>query len=761
MMRFVSRLKNAWLRKPLNRMIADLRSDDSRLISQKVALKAFAERHVGADAVEIKRMLDELGFDSREDFERVVFTEDLVKKNGLINSDIQEPISEQQLQTLLVDLAEKNGETRSFVGQGYYGTCMPEAIRRYVLENPLWYTPYTPYQPEISQGRLEALFNYQTMIQELTGFPIANASLLDEASAAAEAMSMLFHACKRQKKIFLIGEEIYPSTISCLKLRAEGLGIKLQRFYEKCDPNQVFGALMQYPSSSGSVEIDETILLYAKKHFIPVACATDLMALTLLKPPGQLGFDVAFGSSQRFGMPLGFGGPHAGFFSCRSKYLRMVPGRIVGLSKDSRGIPAYRLALQTREQHIKREGAFSNICTAQALPAVISSFYALYHGPSGLRSIAEMIQQNAIVVADVVGRLGLHLQNDKFFDTLVVMLDKPEAESYHKFAADAGMTFRRIDDFSFGISIDETISNKDVLLDLIAVLAQVKLPNSREKVTEMLAEIEPSETRVGITSSQFRQDIFMGQSVFNRYNNETSLMRYIFKLCSKDYSLVNGIIPLGSCTMKLNSAVELRALSMNGFANIHPHTALQHAKGYETILSELRQQISAITGFPAVSLQPNSGAQGEYLVLSMIRKAFRTENREGRTMCLVPTSAHGTNAASAAIAGFQVVPLKCTKEGRIDTASLAKVLAEFRGQIAVIMVTYPSTFGVFDESILESIQMARAEGIYVYLDGANMNAMTGYTRPVDIGADACHLNLHKTFSIPHGGGGPGAGPIGV
>ncbi|MGH7177236.1 MAG: aminomethyl-transferring glycine dehydrogenase, partial [Tepidisphaeraceae bacterium] len=637
--------------------------------------------------------------------------------------------------------ASKNKVFRSFIGQGYHGTITPPVILRNVLENPGWYTQYTPYQPEISQGRLEALLNFQTMVADLTALPLANASLLDEATAAAEAMAMCYSIHEHQRKVFLVADDCHPQTIEVVKTRAKSIGIELT--IVDCGSlnvewKNVCGVLVQYPTTDGRIVDYSDLVKTARDAGALVVCATDLLALTLINPPGEFGADIAVGSSQRFGVPMGFGGPHAGFMSTKNEYARKLPGRLIGVSKDAQGNPAYRLTLQTREQHIRREKATSNICTAQVLLAVIAGMYAVYHGPGGLRKIAQRVHGLTRVLADGIKRAGGELRGDRFFDTIRFTFPVARFEDIAK----QGLNVRRYDDGSFGISLDETTSLTDVhaLLRIVAGEADPGVAQRQSLISN-------------------RQSDFLTHPVFNTHHSETEMLRYVFKLMSRDLSLAQSMIPLGSCTMKLNATSEMIPVTWPEFGDLHPFAPAEQTKGYQLLFKQLEKWLAEITGFKATWLQPNAGSQGEYAGLLVIRAYHESRGQGHRKVCLIPESAHGTNPASAVVAGFTVVPVKTADDGSIDITDLKSKSQEHKDDLAALMLTYPSTRGVFEESVKQVCKIVHAHGAQVYMDGANMNAQVGLCRPGDIGADVCHLNLHKTFCIPHGGGGPGMGPI--
>jgi glycine dehydrogenase len=662
--------------------------------------------------------------------------------------------SEYEALAALKEIASQNQVFRSYIGMGYYDCITPTVIQRNMLENPGWYTPYTPYQAEVAQGRLEALLNFQTMIIDLTGLEVANASLLDEATAAAEAMT-LCHSLKEERKIFFVSEACHPQTIDVMKTRAGALGIEVvtgdHQTFQFSD--RVFGALVQYPNTFGEVHDYSGFIEQAHAAGALVAVATDLLSLTVLRPPGEFGADVALGSAQRFGIPLGYGGPHAAFFATRDAFKRSMPGRIVGVSKDSRGRPALRLALQTREQHIRREKATSNICTAQALLANMASMYACYHGPSGLRQIADRVHSLTVVLAKGLARMGYRVGSSQFFDTIRVALGDKRAEDVLQAAERHRMNFRPINEHTVGISVDETTTEKD-LADIWRIFSGDDAPAFT--VADLAAEVHPQ-----YNAPHARTSKFLTQPAFTRYHSETEMMRYLKRLESRDLSLTTSMIPLGSCTMKLNAAAEMLPVTWPEFSRLHPFAPLRQARGYQLMFQQLEEWLSEITGFAGISLQPNAGSQGEYTGLLVIR-AWHLNRCEGhRNICLIPASAHGTNPASAVMAGLKVVAVACDMEGNIDVADLRAKAEAHKENLAALMVTYPSTHGVFEQSIRELCDIVHANGGQVYMDGANLNAQVGLCRPADIGADVCHMNLHKTFCIPHGGGGPGVGPIGV
>ena len=652
-----------------------------------------------------------------------------------------QPLSETEVLASLAEIAGKNRPGKCYIGQGYSSTVTPPVIRRNILENPAWYTAYTPYQAEISQGRLEALLNYQTCVSDLTGLPLANASLLDEATAAAEAMTM-FHRAHKTGAVFLVSDNCHPQTVAVVQSRAEPQNVEVKvlphtdfRFDET-----VFGALIQYPDTFGAV-LDYSDLCAAAHEVGTFVCAaTDLMALTLLKPPGEFGVDTAVGNSQRFGVPLGFGGPHAAFFASSEDFKRLMPGRIIGVTVDARKNRSLRMALQTREQHIRRDKATSNICTAQVLLAVMAGMYAVYHGPDGLKQIAEKIHKRAMLFFHSLKEAGVEVTDQSLFDTVRFVPIKGWDEKTNK----KGISVRKFDDGSVAVSVDETTTEPNV-----------------HDLLECFGALPVGAKLIPLTGELARESSYMDHPVFNSYHTETELLRYIRHLETKDFSLADGMIPLGSCTMKLNAAAQMESLSLPGFANLHPFVPAESARGYASLMDDLKQWLCAVTGYYDISFQPNSGAQGEYSGLLVIRAAHLDNDDDQRKVCLIPFSAHGTNPASAIMAGMDVVVVNCDNSGNIDKTDLTAKAGEAGERLAACMITYPSTHGVFEEGIKEICDIIHTYGGLVYLDGANMNAMVGLSRPADLGADVCHLNLHKTFAIPHGGGGPGMGPIGV
>jgi glycine dehydrogenase len=713
----------------------------------------FVDRHLGPDAEERAAMLRTLGFDSMEALIASTVPESIRLRRTL---DLPGPLSEAALLEELAELASRNQVFKSFIGMGYAGCITPPVILRNVLENPGWYTAYTPYQAEIAQGRLEALLNFQQMVVDLTGLEVANASLLDEATAAAEAMHMLNATRKEGQDAFFVANGVFPQTLDVVRTRAAPLGIEvLVGDARKFDfgKKKVFGVLVQVPASDGSVE--DWASLFEKVHAegAHVVVAADILSLALLTPPGEMGADVAVGSSQRFGVPMGFGGPHAAYFATRAQFTRNLPGRIIGVSQDATGKPALRMALQTREQHIRREKATSNICTAQVLLAVMASMYAVYHGPKGIRAIAERVHALTLIFARGLARLGLKPKTEHVFDTVQLQLPAEAATAAHEAARARRMNLARIDAETVGISLDETTTPADVEALWQVFAAGRAVDFSVSTLGASMAESLPAPL--------LRKSGYLTHPVFNRHHSETEMLRYLKRLESRDLSLTHSMIALGSCTMKLNATTEMIPVTWPEFGALHPFCPAEQAAGYHQLFRELERWLGEITGFSAVSLQPNAGSQGEYAGLLVIRAFHQARHQGHRDVCLIPSSAHGTNPASAVMAGYQVVVVRTDASGNIDVADLEARAEQYRDRLAALMVTYPSTHGVFEEDIQRICQAVHAGGGQVYMDGANMNAQVGLCRPGDIGADVCHLNLHKTFCIPHGGGGPGMGPIGV
>lgn len=711
----------------------------------------FIARHIGPRDADTAAMLQLLGYDSVDALTDSVIPES-IKGTSILGA--QPGLSEADALARIKAIAAQNQQFKNFIGQGYYGTHTPSPILRNLLENPAWYTAYTPYQPEISQGRLEALLNFQTLISDLTGMQIANASLLDEATAAAEAMTF----CKRLSKnkasnTFFASQHCHPQTLDVLRTRAEPLGIEVHVGDEATitDASAYFGALLQYPASNGDIFDYRALVERFHAANALVAVAADLLALTLLTPPGEFGADVALGSAQRFGVPLGFGGPHAAYFATRDAFKRDMPGRLVGMSVDRFGKPALRLAMQTREQHIRREKATSNICTAQVLLANIASMYAVYHGPKGLSEIAQRVHSFTAILALGLTKLGHSVEQQHFFDTLSIKTGAKTAELHAKARA-TGINLREIDAERLGLSLDETTDQAAVE----ALLALFAGEQAAPAVNDLAAQIASR-----LPQNLLRQSAILTHEVFNRYHSENELMRYLRKLADKDLALDRSMIPLGSCTMKLNAASEMIPVTWPEFGNLHPFAPAEQAAGYTQLTAELEAMLCAATGYDAVSLQPNAGSQGEYAGLLAIRAYHMSRGDDQRDICLIPQSAHGTNPATASMAGMRVVVTACDSRGNVDIADLKAKAEEHKDRLAAIMITYPSTHGVFEEGIREICEIIHANGGQVYIDGANMNAMVGLCAPGQFGGDVSHLNLHKTFCIPHGGGGPGVGPIGV
>ena len=751
-------------------------------------LDIFLRRHIGPSQDATNLMLKALDppVESLDDFVKEVLPADILSSKDI---RIEGPFgvkengySESQLIARLRKIASGNKPMRSYIGCGYAAARVPEVIKRNVLEGPGWYTSYTPYQPEISQGRLESLLNFQTLVTDLTGLSIANASVLDEPTAAAEAMTLSLNSLpparqKRSNKTFVVSHLCHPQTIAVLRSRAEGFGINIKVTDVELDKDtlvneireDLIGLLVQYPDTEGGVEDFTSLADMVHKLGATFSVATDLLALTILKPPGEFGADIAFGNAQRLGVPVGYGGPHAAFFACSDKYKRKIPGRLIGVSKDRLGDKAMRLALQTREQHIRREKATSNICTAQALLANMSAFYAIYHGPQGLKAIAQRAVNGARVIEEGVRQLGFSTSTRGkskdgrvLFDTVVVATEQGKAQEIATFAAEKyGINFRIFDGGRLGITVDETVDTQD-LEDILEVFSKFgsKKPPTVNKISEVL-QLSPNQTS-GLPSSLKRTSSYLTHPVFNIHQSETELLRYIHHLQSKDLSLTHSMIPLGSCTMKLNATTEMIPVSWPEFSSIHPFVPIDQARGYATLIEELENDLAEITGFDGISLQPNSGAQGEFAGLRIIRKYQEMQPGKKRDVCLIPVSAHGTNPASAAMSGMRVVTIKCeTGTGNLDMEDLKAKCEKYSEELGAIMITYPSTFGVFEPQVKEVCRLVHTHGGQVYMDGANLNAQIGLCSPGDIGADVCHLNLHKTFCIPHGGGGPGVGPIGV
>jgi glycine dehydrogenase len=712
---------------------------------------SFAQRHIGPRKSDLNKMLKTIGLDSMEKLINQTIPKDILLKERL---SLNKAMSEQEYQEHNNLLSVKNKLFKTYIGLGYHNSFLPPVIQRNILENPGWYSAYSPYQAEIAQGRLEALINFQTTVCDLTGMELANASLLDEATAAAEAMSLLYSLRDRAQKKknigkFFVSEEVLPQTISLLQTRSIPLGIELVigNHQEFDFSSEYFGVLLQYPGKFGQIYNYQSFVEKAKESCIKVAVAADILSLVILESPGNFGVDVVVGSTQRFGIPLGYGGPHAGFFATKSEYKRNIPGRIIGITKDMDNNMSYRMALQTREQHIKRDRATSNICTAQVLLAVMAGMYAVYHGPEGLKHIANNIHNTATTLAVALENSGYSQLNSAFFDTIVIKADK---EQIKPIAEKHEINFYYIDNHTISISLNETTSLKD-LNAIIAVFNEATNKDSSSIESLLDSSFIPAELE--------RKTPFLKNDVFNSYHSETEMMRYIKKLERKDLSLNHSMIPLGSCTMKLNAASEMLPLSNPNWSSVHPFVPVEQAQGYQEMLTNLENQLTEITGFAATSLQPNSGAQGEFAGLMVIKAYHESRDDHHRNICLIPSSAHGTNPASAVMAGMKVVVTKATEEGNIDVDDLREKAILHKDNLSALMITYPSTHGVYEASIIEITSIIHENGGQVYMDGANMNAQVALTNPGAIGADVCHLNLHKTFAIPHGGGGPGVGPI--
>ena len=708
-------------------------------------MTTFADRHIGPRAGDIHRMLSALNFRDMDSFLADVVPEHIRWTDRL---SLPPAVVEEEALASLRALAEQNRPLRQMIGLGYSACHTPAVIRRNVLESPAWYTAYTPYQPEISQGRLEALLTSQTMIEDLTGLPVASASLLDEATAAAEAMTLLKRSGRGQERVFLVDQDTHPQTLAVLQTRAKPVGIAV-RSVNLDDPaaleaSDAFGILISYPSSSGAITDPRPAIDWAHEAGLGVAVTTDLLALTVLTPPGEIGADICVGSAGRFGVPLGFGGPHAGFMSVRAGLERSLPGRLVGVSLDVEGTPAYRLALQTREQHIRREKATSNICTAQVLLAVISAMYAAYHGPEGLRQIADHTHAQAVRIADALTAGGVEVLHENFFDTIHAGVPG-RADTIVAAALDRGINLRRVDADTVGISTDETTTEQDVL-DVLAAFDVRPVDKAGEG---------------HLPAALRRTSPYLSHPIFHDHRSETEMLRYLRRLSDRDLALDRTMIPLGSCTMKLNATAEMEPITWPGFAGIHPFAPLDQAQGYRSLIEALERQLCEVTGYDAVSLQPNAGSQGEFAGLLAIRSYLDAQGEGDRDVCLIPSSAHGTNAASAIMAGMRVVVVGCDEDGNVDLDDVRAKITEHGDHLAALMVTYPSTHGVFEEGIVELCGLVHDAGGQVYVDGANLNALVGLAKPGKFGADVSHLNLHKTFCIPHGGGGPGVGPVGV
>ncbi|KRB84125.1 aminomethyl-transferring glycine dehydrogenase [Duganella sp. Root198D2] len=720
-------------------------------LTQLEARDAFIARHIGPEAAEQQQMLDVLGYASRAALIDAIVPPGIRNKSALPLGQFIQPLPENEALAKLRGIASKNKVLKSLIGQGYYNAHTPGVVLRNIFENPAWYTAYTPYQPEISQGRLEAILNFQQVLIDLTGMAIANSSMLDEGTAAAEAMTLIQRVGKSKSNTFYVANDVLPQTLEVVQTRAEPLGITVKTF----DPSELagvtdaFGVLLQYPGVNGVVRDYRAAVETVKASGAMVIVAADLLALTMLTPPGEWGADVVVGNSQRFGVPLGFGGPHAGYMATRDEYKRSMPGRLVGVTVDQNGNKAYRLALQTREQHIRREKATSNICTAQVLLAVMASMYAVYHGPNGLKQIAERTHRYAGILAANLKSLGYSV-NESFFDTLTVATDK--ADALHAAAVAAGINLRKIDAKHVGVSLDETC-DRDTLAALWNVFSGGKAAPDFDAVEAAVGTSFPE--------ALVRTSAYLEHPTFNRYHSETEMLRYLRSLADKDLALDRTMIPLGSCTMKLNATSEMIPVTWPEFSTIHPFAPNDQTVGYREMIAQLEEMLCAVTGYAAVSLQPNAGSQGEYAGLLVIKKYHESRGEGHRNICLIPSSAHGTNPASAAMVGMQVVVTACDDKGNVDLADLKAKAEQHSKNLACVMVTYPSTHGVFEDGITELCEIIHSHGGQVYVDGANMNALVGVAGPGAFGGDVSHLNLHKTFCIPHGGGGPGVGPIGV
>ncbi|MBK7827702.1 aminomethyl-transferring glycine dehydrogenase [Nannocystis sp.] len=720
----------------------------------------FVHRHIGPRPHETAKMLATLGLDSLDALiDRTVPAAIRIARPLKFGPEViaGREAGEHEVQAAFRAMVGQNRVLRSLIGMGYYACITPPVIQRNILENPGWYTQYTPYQAEIAQGRLEALLNFQTMISDLTGLPLANASLLDEATAAAEALGMCFALANHKRRSFVVAETCHPHTIAVVQTRAEALGVavKVVAVEAMRFDGDTCGVLFQYPDTFGRVRAEAELVAAAHAAGALVVVATDLLALTVLRSPGELGADIAVGSAQRFGVPLGYGGPHAAFMATREAYKRALPGRVIGVSKDATGKRAYRMAMQTREQHIRRERATSNICTAQVLLAIMAGMYAVYHGPKGLRQIGERVHGLTAVLAEGLRRLGHSVGDAPFFDTLRVELAGSTAATVLAAALQRGYNLRPIGASTVGVSLDErsTLAEVDELLAAFAA--------GRPAVLACDVATDLAASALVVPAALARTDAYLGHPIFSAYHSEHDLLRYMHRLQGRDLSLTSSMIALGSCTMKLNATSEMMPISWPGLADLHPFVPRDQAKGYAAMFASLEAMLCEVTGFAAVSLQPNAGSQGEYAGLLVIRAYHRANGQGHRDVCLIPTSAHGTNPASAVMAGFTVVPVACDDHGNVDLADLAAKASAHADRLAALMITYPSTHGVFEASIREICEVVHGRGGQVYMDGANMNAQVGLCRPGDFGADVCHLNLHKTFCIPHGGGGPGMGPIGV
>ncbi|KAF7303298.1 Glycine cleavage system P protein [Mycena kentingensis (nom. inval.)] len=723
-------------------------------------LDTFAPRHIGPDARETEKMLAALGYKSMDAFVDAAVPPKIRVSTAAVGSIAS--LSESELHARAKELAGKNKTFKSYIGMGYHSAVVPPVILRNIIENPAWYTPYTPYQPEVAQGRLESLVNFQTMVTSLTAMDIANASLLDEATAAAEGMVMAFVSASQKKKSFMVDSGVLPQTLAVLRTRAKGFGINIVVANATSDisnaslQTDICGILVQYPDVDGRVRDFRALADSVHASGGLVVCATDLLALTTLKPPGEWGADIVLGNSARFGVPSGYGGPHGAFFAVSDKLKRKMPGRLIGRSRDAMGLPAYRLALQTREQHIRREKATSNICTSQALLANMAAMYAVYHGPVGLKQIADKVHSLTEVLLNAVESFGYKAINDTFFDTLTIDVSGAagNSDAVHAAAAVAGINLRQVDQSTVGVTLDESVTPADlVVLANIFASAAGKPSLTLSTLAKFISETS------SIPAGLQRTSEFLPHPVFNKHHSETEMLRYIHHLASKDIGLVHSMIPLGSCTMKLNSTSSMIPLTWPEFSNVHPFTSYDQVQGYRTIIQELEADLCKITGFHSASLQPNSGAAGEYAGLCVIRAYHESRGEGDRDICLIPLSAHGTNPASAVMAGLKVVSVKVLADGNLDLEDLKAKAEKHKDKLAAFMITYPSTFGVFEHGVQDACKIIHDNGGQVYLDGANLNAQIGLTNPATCGGDVCHMNLHKTFAIPHGGGGPGVGPI--
>jgi glycine dehydrogenase len=716
--------------------------------------RVFADRHIGPTPDEVQEMLKAVGYGSTAELMADAVPESILTGPGSSAPlDLPPALSEAEALAELRDLASRNQVRTSLIGQGYYGTLTPPVILRNIMENPAWYTAYTPYQPEISQGRLEALLNFQTMVSDLTGLPVSGSSLLDEATAAAEAMTLARRASKSKADVFVVDADVFPQTLHVLRTRAEPLGIEVvvADLSQGLPEGDAFGVLVQYPASSGAVRDPGRVISQAHERGALAVVAADILALTLLRSPGDLGADIAVGSTQRFGVPLGFGGPHAGYMSVGEKLRRQLPGRLVGVSVDNAGKPAYRLALQTREQHIRREKATSNICTAQVLLAVMAGMYAVYHGPDGLRAIARQVHTRTAALADALAERGFEVLHQAYFDTLRVRV--PSAARVVESVLEAGYNLLAADEYTVGVSVDETTTEAD-LERVLAAFGEAERGSSRVRLSvDEDADRLPAELA--------RQVDYLTHPVFGTHRSETSLLRYMRRLSDRDLALDRTMIPLGSCTMKLNATAEMEPVTWPEFAGLHPLAPLDQAAGSVTLIRQLEAWLAEVTGYDAVSLQPNAGSQGEFAGLLAIRGYHRSRGEAHRDVCLIPSSAHGTNAASAVMAGMRVAVVACDDNGNVDLEDLRAKTDKHADDLAAIMITYPSTHGVYEDTVTEVCRLVHEAGGQVYVDGANLNALLGWAKPGEFGADVSHLNLHKTFCIPHGGGGPGVGPVAV